>query len=109
MVMALLIQPLVVTAFLGTGAGVHLYYFSLGGSLGMFFVAGHEVRAVTLTFVATALFLVCHFAFPPGTTLLAIDRAAEELMYTANAPQRSCSLVCSPFCSGSISTAPKVT
>jgi diguanylate cyclase (GGDEF)-like protein len=84
LVMSLFIQPLVVTAFLGTGAGVHLYYFSLGGSLGMFFIAGHEVRAVTLTLVAASLFLVCHFAFPPGTTLLAVARAVEEVMYIAN-------------------------
>jgi diguanylate cyclase (GGDEF)-like protein len=82
---ALYIQVLAVTALLSTGPGVHLFYFSLGASLGMFFVAGHERRALTLTLLAAVLFITCHFAFPPGTTALSVAPAAEHIMYATNA------------------------
>ena len=42
MVTALYVHLFVVTAFVGTGPGVHLFYFALGGSLGMFFISGRS-------------------------------------------------------------------
>ena len=82
---ALYVHLLLVTALVGTGPGIHLFYFALGGSLGMFFISGREVTALVLTLLATVLFVVCHVAFPPGTTSLAIAPTAEQVMYGTNA------------------------
>jgi diguanylate cyclase (GGDEF)-like protein len=82
---ALYVHLLVLTSLLSTGPGLHLFYFSLGGSLGMFFITGREITALALTLLATVLFVVCHFAFPPGTTSLSIAPLAEQVMYATNA------------------------
>lgn len=85
MVTALYVHLFVLTAFVGTGPGIHLFYFSLGGSLGMFFISGREPQALALTVLAAALFLVCELAFPPGSTSVHLPRAVEHVMYAANA------------------------
>jgi diguanylate cyclase (GGDEF)-like protein len=85
MVAVLYVQLFVLTSFLSTGPGIHLYYFSLGGSLGMFFIAGRESLAFLLTLLATALFITSHIAFPPGTTRITLDHAVEQIMYATNA------------------------
>jgi diguanylate cyclase (GGDEF)-like protein len=78
------VQLFVVTALIGTGAGVHLLYFSLGASLGMLFVRGREPVAFFLMALATALYLVCHFAFPVGSTPLSVPEVTTRVMYVAN-------------------------
>lgn len=82
---AVYVQLFVVTAYLSTGPGIHLFYFSVGASLGMMFVTGRETAAFVLMGLATALFVVCHFAFPPGRTLLSLPEAVQQAMYAVNA------------------------
>jgi diguanylate cyclase (GGDEF)-like protein len=85
MVTALYVHLFVVTAFIGTGPGVHLFYFALGGSLGMFFISGRESQALALTLLAAALFVVCEVAFPPGSTSVQLPHAVARVMYAVNA------------------------
>ena len=85
MVTALYVHLFVITAFLSTGPGVHLFYFALGGSLGMFFIAGREGQAAALTLLAAALFVVCEVAFPPGSTSVQVPAAVARVMYAVNA------------------------
>jgi diguanylate cyclase (GGDEF)-like protein len=78
------LQLFAVTALIGTGAGVHLLYFALGASLGMLFVRGREPVAFGLMTLATVLYLVCHYAFPAGSTPLSVPEIATRVMYVAN-------------------------
>lgn len=79
------IQLFAVTALISTAAGVHLFYFALGASLGAVF--GSQERAATLLLVGAGalLFLVCHLAFPPGTTPILIPESTTRVMYVASA------------------------
>ncbi len=76
------VQLFVVTSLISTAAGVHLFYFALGACLGMLFSTREQKAALPLVALAAVLYLVCHFAFPPGTTPIAIPEAATRVMYT---------------------------
>ena len=76
------VQLFVVTSFISTAAGVHLFYFVQGVA-----VLGYTSRRLMLVLfagLATVLFLVCHFAFPPGSTPLQVPPAALELMFAGS-------------------------
>jgi diguanylate cyclase (GGDEF)-like protein len=75
----------VATAYVGTGAGVHLFYFALGSSLGLLYANRREPWTLVLMALAAVLFLYCHFSFPPGTTPLHIPGGVLDLIYAGSA------------------------
>jgi diguanylate cyclase (GGDEF)-like protein len=79
---AVCVQLFVITALISTSAGVHLFYFSLAASLGLLFATRMTLLLIGL---AAILFVVCHLAFPPGTTPVAIPDSTSQMMYVASA------------------------
>src|SRR5690606_8649600 len=82
--LAVHLHLLVATYFIGAGSGVHLFYFPLGTWLGLFF-ASNRTRVALAFGIAALLFLVCHFAFPPGTTPLVVPEPALRVMFAGGA------------------------
>jgi len=76
------VQLFVVTSLISTAAGGHLFYFSIAACFGMLFT-----RRATLLLIglAAALYVVCHLAFPPGTTPILIPELTSRVMYVASA------------------------
>lgn len=61
-------QILVVTYFISAGAGVHLFYFAIGGIQALIFRRHHTAQLVALLSVIIVLFLICEFVFDVGAT-----------------------------------------
>lgn len=72
----------VITALISTSAGVHLFYFSLAASLGLLFTTRPTLLLIGL---AALLYVVCHLAFPAGTTPVAIPEFTSQVMHVASA------------------------
>jgi diguanylate cyclase (GGDEF)-like protein len=75
-------QVLVNTAFLGTGAGIHLYYFTLSG-LVCFVCSQTRAECGALLVLAAGLYLLCHFAFGQG--FIYLPTAVLDLIYAGSA------------------------
>ena len=75
----------VVTLLISTGAGVHLFYLSIGASLGVLFVTTRRPISIGFMALAAVLFVVCEFAFPAGQTLLEVPGTARSVMYAGSA------------------------
>src|SRR5690606_20929025 len=86
---ALHVQLLVVTYFLGNGAGVHLLYFPLGTWLGLFF-ASRRLHAILAFTLAALLFVVCHYAFPPEAASIAAPAALLHVTFIGSAVSALC-------------------
>jgi signal transduction histidine kinase len=63
-------QLFVSAAFLGIGAGIQLYYFTLSGVMYFIFSRTRTSGAAALVAVAAVLYLICHFTFDPGLVVL---------------------------------------
>jgi diguanylate cyclase (GGDEF)-like protein len=74
----------VVTVLVGTGAGVHLFYFAAGASLGMLFATHGGVREPLLVALTALLYLVCHFRFGPENAVVQIPVQAQAVMYASS-------------------------
>lgn len=79
------VQLFVITALISTAAGVHLFYFALGASLGAVFASRDRSATLWLIGLGALLFVVCHIAFPPGTTPIVIPEATTRVMYVGSA------------------------
>jgi len=75
----------VATYLLGTGAGVHLFYFSVGVVLALHFTVDLDARTLSLMAAAAALYLLCHFAFPSAGRPFAVPGAAGDALYAFSA------------------------
>ena len=78
------VQLFVVSALISSGAGVHFFYFTAGMSLGMLFRSSQWVVPGALVLLATVLFLVCHFVFVPGATLIDVPASSLRVMLAAS-------------------------
>ncbi|HWV88232.1 MAG TPA: diguanylate cyclase [Capillimicrobium sp.] len=79
------VQIFVVTALIGAGAGVHLFSFTAGATLSLLFVVRRDGQLLALAILAYALFVVCQFAFAPGSTPLDVPSPAADVMYAGSA------------------------
>ena len=79
------VQLLVVTYHIGTGAGVHLFYFPLAGLLALVHWGMREVQLAVRLALALAAYLVCHFAFPPDAALLPLSPRILDVLYAGSA------------------------
>jgi diguanylate cyclase (GGDEF)-like protein len=75
----------VATALLGTGSGVHLFYFALGSSLGLLYANRREPWTLLLMALAAGLFLYCHFTFVPGGTPLELPDHVLNAVFAGSA------------------------
>lgn len=75
----------VVLSLISSASGVHFFYFPMAASMGAVF--GSRERWATALFVGLGalLFVVCHFAFPPGTTTIVMSESTLRAMYAASA------------------------
>lgn len=80
-----LTQLLVVTWCISSGAGVHLFYFSLGGAFFLIFHTYRQWWMFLLIALAAILFLVCHFAFPPDRALMPLPTEVLNALFVYSA------------------------
>lgn len=74
-----------VNIFIGSEAGVHLFYFGLGSLLSFQF---YPIRLATYTLnmaLLTALFLVCHFLFDQQTAVSPVPSPLVDMIYAGSA------------------------
>jgi len=79
------VQLVVVTSLLSASSGAHLFYFALVASVGAAFGSRERVITFLLVGAGALLFVVCHFAFPAGTTPIAMSESTLRAMYAATA------------------------
>ncbi len=75
----------VVTYFISTAAGVHLFYFALGAASGMLLAAGGGASLFLLMLLSAVLFMACHWLFPPGSASIEIPTNVLNVMYGVSA------------------------
>lgn len=72
---------ILITVLISAGAGVHLFYFTLAAMPCMVVSRRRQLSVVALVLLAIALFLVCHFAFPPSTARVEIPGGVLDAMF----------------------------
>ncbi len=76
-------QLVVVTYFIGSGAGVHLFYFTIGGMLALIFYRYRPWMILTLGILVAVLFVICELAFAVGQT--PVPMLYRRIMYIGSA------------------------
>lgn len=79
------VQLFVVTWLLSSGAGVHLFYFTLAGMAALMFATRSDLAFLTWLVLSALLFVVVHFAFPPGSSPLIVPSPHMEIMFAGGA------------------------
>lgn len=79
------VQVFVVTYFISSAAGVHLFYFTLAGMAALMFATRQDMEFLGWLVLSAVLFVIAHFSFPPGTTPLVIPSPYIEVMYAGSA------------------------
>lgn len=79
------VQLFVVTWLLSSGAGVHLFYFTLAGMAALMFATRQDLAFLAWLVLSALLFVVAHFAFPPGGSLLTVPPPHMEIMFAGSA------------------------
>jgi diguanylate cyclase (GGDEF)-like protein len=74
----------VVTAILGVGTGIHLYYFTLSGVVYFMLSRSQVMEAAALVVLALGLYLLCHFSFPPDDVLIKLPASIQNELYSAS-------------------------
>ncbi|HEY8554535.1 MAG TPA: diguanylate cyclase [Burkholderiales bacterium] len=73
----------VVLSLISSGSGCHLFYFPMAAAVAAVF-GSHERTATALWVgLGALLYVVCHFAFPPGTTPVVMSEYTLRAMYAA--------------------------
>lgn len=75
----------VVTAILGTGTGIHLYYFTLSGVVYFMLPRTRVYNAAALLLLAIGLYLICHFNFGGDETFVKLPADVLEAVYACSA------------------------
>lgn len=78
------VQLFVVTYFISSGAGVHLFYFTLGGVLAYLFQPLKPVRLCLQMALVAGLYLFCHFVFSPGSEPAPVPPVYRDIMYAGS-------------------------
>lgn len=78
-------QLFVVTWLLSAGAGVHLFYFTLAGMTALMFATRQDLAFLSWMVLSVLLFVVAHFAFPPGGSPLVVPPSHMEIMFAGSA------------------------
>lgn len=78
-------QLFVVTWLLSAGAGVHLFYFTLAGMTALMFATRQDLAFLSWMVLSVLLFVVAHFAFPPGSSPLVVPSSHMEIMFAGSA------------------------
>jgi diguanylate cyclase (GGDEF)-like protein len=81
---AVYLQLLVLSALLGAGAGIHLYYFTLCGVVYFMLSRTRVSDAAALVVLAVALFLVCQLVFTPAAALIRLPRDILDGLYACS-------------------------
>ncbi|MGH8503234.1 MAG: GGDEF domain-containing protein [Gammaproteobacteria bacterium] len=75
----------VVTAMLGTGTGIHLYYFTLSGVVYFMLPRTRVYKAAVLLLLAIGLYLICHFNFGGDDAFVKLPADVLEAVYACSA------------------------
>lgn len=75
------VQLFVVTSFISSAAGVHLFYFTLASIVVFLFRRIRLAHYALLMALLGVLFLASHFLFPEGSTPAPVDSPWVELMF----------------------------
>lgn len=78
-------QLFVVTWLISSGAGVHLFYFTLAGMAALMFATRQDLAFATWLVLSALLFVVVHFAFPPDSSLLTVPPPHMDIMFAGSA------------------------
>ncbi|MCC5809030.1 MAG: diguanylate cyclase [Ectothiorhodospiraceae bacterium] len=79
-----MVQVILVTAFLSTGAGVHLFYFSLACLLPLAFSRERMRLLLFLLGLTTVLLMLSHLLFPPGRSVVTLPEGVLRFMYAGS-------------------------
>lgn len=79
------VQLFVVTWLLSSGAGVHLFYFTLAGMAALMFATRQDLAFLSWMVLSALLFMVVHFAFPPGSSPLTVPSSHMDIMFAGSA------------------------
>lgn len=79
------VQLFVVTWLISSGAGVHLFYFTLAGMAALMFATRQDLAFLTWLVLSALSFVVVHFAFPPGSSLLTVPPPHMDIMFAGSA------------------------
>ncbi len=79
-----MVQLILVTAFLSTGAGVHLFYLSLACLLPLAFSRERMPLLLFLLGLAALLLLMSHLLFPPGRSVVTLPERVLQFMYAGS-------------------------
>lgn len=79
-----LVQLSVVTYFLGTGAGVQLFYFTVAGLLALMYSRIRAVTTLAMALLAGALYTLCHFRFPPEQAAIPLQQSVLDVLYVGS-------------------------
>lgn len=78
-------QVLAVTALVGSGAGVHLFYTTISVSLCLLLPSARPAVPATLVLLPTALFLVCHHWLTADRVPIDVPETVQRWMFTGSA------------------------
>lgn len=78
------VQLFVVTYFISAGAGVHLFYFTIGGVLAYLFQPIRWERLGLQLLLVCSLFLICHIQFAPGSEPAPVPPAIRDFMFAGS-------------------------
>jgi diguanylate cyclase (GGDEF)-like protein len=81
----IVVQLFMVTYFISAAAGVHLFYFTLAGMAALMFATRQDLEFLGWMLLSAAMFIISHFAFPPGTTPMVVPSPYIEVMYAGSA------------------------
>lgn len=79
------VQLFVVTWLISSGAGVHLFYFTLAGMAALMFATRQDLVFLSWLVLSALLFVGVHFAFPPGSSLLTVPPPHIDFMFAGSA------------------------
>lgn len=78
------VQAFVVTYFISSAAGVHLFYFTIGGVLALIYKEMQPLRFWLQSVGVGLLFLISHFAFTAERTPTAVPSPYVDIMFACS-------------------------
>lgn len=79
-----LVQLAVVTYFISTGAGVHLFYFTLASLPALLYSRIRLSTTVLIAVLAGGLYTMCHFLFTPARAAIPVPPEVLSMLYAGS-------------------------